>query len=86
MKMAMSAGTRNHYRMDQIRARHFMQTGEKAGLSPIFVDTAIEEVICKAETALAHIEDSLPADFPGKIHESVKAGFCSRLQILRIKN
>jgi len=44
MKLAMSVGDTNHYRIDQIHARHFVQTAERAGLPKSLVREAIEEV------------------------------------------
>ena len=44
MKLAMSAGCNRHYRIDDIHGRHFIQTGEEAGLPKSLVRAAIEEV------------------------------------------
>lgn len=79
MKLAMSVGSNNHYRIDQIHARHFLQTGERAGVPKALVREAIEEVHARADDALAQIESALPAGFPADIHESVSAGLRARL-------
>lgn len=83
MKLAMSVGNNNHYRIDQIQARHFFQTGEAAGLSPSLVRSAVEDIAARMESALASLEGELPADFPPALHESVSAGVESRMRILR---
>lgn len=85
MKLAMSVGTNNHYRIDRIHARHFVQTGERAGLPQALVRDAIEEVRAQAEDALAQIESALPSDFPADIHESVSAGLRARLPGLDLR-
>jgi serine/threonine-protein kinase HipA len=79
MKLAMSVGSKNHYRIDQIHARHFMQTAERAGLPKAIVREAIEEVLAQAEKAITEMEAALPPGFPEYIHESVSAGMRSRL-------
>lgn len=56
MKLAMSVGNNNYYRIDRIHARHFVQTGAHAGLPKVLVREAIEEVRAQAEDALAQVE------------------------------
>jgi serine/threonine-protein kinase HipA len=83
MKLAMSVGTSNHYRIDQILTRHFFQTGEAAGLSPSLVRNAIEDIAARMDDALAALESELPADFPPGLHDSVCSGVKRRMRILR---
>lgn len=83
MKLAMSVGNNNHYRIDEIQARHFFQTGEAVGLSRSLVRNAIEEVAARIGDALASIEAELPADFPHALHDSVSAGIQRRMHNLR---
>lgn len=83
MKLAMSVGNSNHYRIDEIQARHFLQTGEAAGLSPSLVRNAIEDIANCMETALASLESELPPDFPPAFHESVSAGVQRRMRVLQ---
>jgi serine/threonine-protein kinase HipA len=83
MKLAMSVGNNNHYRIDEIQARHFFQTGEAAGLSPSLVRRAVEDIAARMESALASLEDELPANFPPALHESVSAGVQRRMRVLR---
>lgn len=82
MKLAMSVGDSRHYRIDQIHARHFIQTGVEAGLPKSVVPDAIEEIAVRANDALARLEQSLPKDFPSFIHESVSAAVAARLRSL----
>lgn len=83
MKLAMSVGTNNHYRIDEIQTRHFLQTGEAAGLSPSLVGNAVEVIASRMEGALASLEGELPADFPLGLHESVSAGVQRRMRVLQ---
>lgn len=83
MKLAMSVGNSNHYRIDEIQTRHFFQTGGAAGLSPSLVRKAVEDIVSRMEPALATLESELPADFPAALHDSVSAGVGRRMRVLR---
>jgi serine/threonine-protein kinase HipA len=80
MKLAMSVGTKRHYRIDGIHGRHFIQTGEAAGLPKALVKDAIESIAGTAEAALAEIESKLPQGFPEAIHSAVKDAILDRLR------
>lgn len=84
MRLAMSVGHNNHYRMSEIHGRHFLQTGAAAGLPKALVRDAIEEMASAAESAIAAIESELPADFPEAIHEAVSDAVMTRLRSLRV--
>jgi serine/threonine-protein kinase HipA len=83
MKLAMSVGNNNHYRIDEIQTRHFFQTGEVAGLSRSLVRNAVEEIATRMDDAMASLEAELPPDFPPTLHESVLAGVQRRMRVLR---
>lgn len=84
MKLAMSVGSNRHYRIDQIHARHFVQTGNDAGLSKQLVRDAIDEIAETADKAIDEIETVLPPGFPEEIHVSVKAAMTERLRSLTL--
>src|SRR3546814_18251247 len=63
MKVAMSVGSKNHYRIDQVHARHFVLTAEHAGLPTAIVREAIEEVRAQPEHAIPQVEAALPTGF-----------------------
>lgn len=84
MRLAMSVGSNRHYRISEIAGRHFVQTGEAAGLPRVLIREAIEDMADTAEDALRQIEDALPADFPEAIHTSVKSAVIGRLKSLRV--
>jgi serine/threonine-protein kinase HipA len=79
LKLAMSVGDSRHYRIDEIKGRHFIQSAERAGLPGSLASEALTEVSQAAETALNTVEKQLPRGFPKGIHHSVKAGLTSRL-------
>lgn len=79
MKMAMSVGDNNHYKMEEIHVRHFIQTAKKAGLPDYLAQESLEEVSSRAEMAIKCIEEKLPFGFPEEIHKSVMTGVKKRL-------
>jgi serine/threonine-protein kinase HipA len=79
MKLALSVGTRNHYRIGDIHGRHFVQTGEAAGLSSALIGQAFDEMRAAADTAFAKVEADLPSGFPEAIHAVVKSAAIKRL-------
>ena len=83
MKLAMSVGDSNHYRIDDIVGRHFVQTGEAADLPKPLMRACFDGVIDTAADALNRMESELPKDFPGAIHHSVKAAMLRRLETLK---
>jgi serine/threonine-protein kinase HipA len=84
MKLSMSVGTNRHYRIGEIRGRHFVQTGKAAGLAGSVVLAAIEKMADTAQRALQKIKSSLPADFPLALHTSVSRGVMERVELLLI--
>jgi len=82
MKMAMSVGSNNHYKMADIQGRHFVQTVQKAGLPEYIAKEALHEIAGIAEKAMQSLEEKLPSDFPTEIHESVSKAIMSRIKSL----
>jgi serine/threonine-protein kinase HipA len=80
MKLAMSVGESWHYRMDEIKGRHFVQTAEGAGLPGTLAKDVLLEVANSAESALNAVEQQLPSGFPRKIHHAVKKAVTTRLK------
>jgi serine/threonine-protein kinase HipA len=80
MKMAMSVGDNNHYRMSDIQGRHFIQTAKKAGIPEYIAQEALDEVAADFDSAFQTIETLLPSGFPEDIHLSVLKAAKSRLK------
>lgn len=84
MKLAMCIGKNRHYRIDDLHARHYIQTGTAAGLSKTMMTDVIERI---ADSALATLDDTiarLPQDFPAEIIDAVTAGIKERIGRLRL--
>jgi serine/threonine-protein kinase HipA len=82
LRMAMSVGQNNHYKIDEICGRHFKQTAQQAGLPNHIITEAIEEIASRADQVCLDIEKTLPSDFPEDIHLSVQKALKIRLQRL----
>lgn len=80
MKLAMSVGDKRHYKIADIRGRHFIQTVERADLPGSLASDALTEVAATADRAMRTLEKELPSGFPEEIHASVKDALMSRLQ------
>jgi serine/threonine-protein kinase HipA len=78
----MSVGTSRHYRIDEIRGRHFMQTATAAGLPKSVIAALLEEIADTALKSLQKVEAGLPKDFPASLHASVSKGVKERLDVL----
>ncbi|AXO13344.1 type II toxin-antitoxin system HipA family toxin [Thalassospira indica] len=83
MKLAMSVGNSRHYRIDQIYARHFIQTSDLAGLPRHVIQEIIEQLIETAPKAISELENTLPDDFPDEIHTSIHRAMSRRLDSLK---
>lgn len=84
MRLSMSVGTNRHYRIGEIRGRHFIQTGKAAGLAESVIRAAIEEMAGTAPGALHKVERALPGNFPPSLHASVGRAMMDRLDWLQV--
>lgn len=82
MRLAMSVGDKNRYRMDEICGRHFLQTAAKAQVPAQLAREAIEEIVAATEPALEQVAASLPQGFPEYIHASISTAIRARLRQL----
>lgn len=83
MKLALSVGSNRHWRIGDIQRRHFIQTGDAAGLSKSLVRDVIGQIADSVDSAIRTVETELPAGFPEAIHSAVKAAVAERLRRLR---
>ena len=55
MKLAMAVGPTNHYRIEGIGRRHFIETGKVAGLSKSAIESVTEEIVAAADGVMSAI-------------------------------
>ncbi len=88
-RLAMSVGTKPHYKILNIQRRYFHQTAIEAGLEDMNSDGAsgftvdiINDLESRFDEAFEKVLGTLPEDFPMEIHESIKRAAAERLAIL----
>jgi serine/threonine-protein kinase HipA len=82
MKLAMSVGTSNHYRLDKVAPRHFLQSAKKAGFGVPLVESLLSEIHDRVPAALEATMAQLPDDFPEEVAAPIIKGIESRQRLL----
>ena len=78
-RLAMSAGTNRHYRLNEVTGRHFVQSGKSAGLGKGLMRAAINELMDRARDAPTVAREAMPLDFAEPVHDSIAAALATRL-------
>jgi serine/threonine-protein kinase HipA len=74
LKLAMSVlGENKHYRLVEIKRRHFEQTARECGLGSA-MDALVSDIVTKTPSVIQQVGDALPPDFPARIFESIAKG------------
>jgi serine/threonine-protein kinase HipA len=84
MKLAMRVGKNRHYKVSDIFARHFVETGVAAGLSREQVTQVFDGIDKIAGSAFAKALEEMPRGFPAALFDSVERGFAQRLARLKV--
>jgi len=82
MKLAMSVGKNNHYRIHEIQPRHFQQTAERAGLADDMAELALNQIRDRLPDAITTVCKKLPKDFPETVRDSIAEGALKRCGII----
>ena len=83
MKLALAVGANNHYVVNTIMPRHFIQTGEEAGMPGAVVQEIMAELLAQAPEALEQVRQELPQGFPQRVFTSIGNGVLHRANLLR---
>lgn len=78
-RLAMSAGTNRHYRLNEVTGRHFVQSGKSAGLGKGLMRAAINELMDRARDAPTVAREAMPVDFAEPVHDCIAAAMATRL-------
>ncbi len=81
MKLAMAVGSSRHYRLNDIASRHFVETAKISKL-PVGAEIILNDVADTAEAVMDKVLSALPAYFPQKIADSIRAGAMKRRDLL----
>jgi serine/threonine-protein kinase HipA len=76
MKLAMSAGDNRHYRIDEIRLRHFIQTAARANVGRSVVESCFAELADSMSDAMASVAS---LDMPAPLIESLDRAIRARI-------
>jgi serine/threonine-protein kinase HipA len=80
MKLALAVGKNRHYAINSIAPRHFIQTGEAAGLPAEMTRSLMDELLTRTPKAVEETRNKLPSTFPEAIAESTSKGVLHRLR------
>lgn len=82
LKLAMAVrGAKKHYRIEEIRRRHFEDTARACGLGTD-MKGVIEDVIAKTPLVIDEVAKALPNGFPGAVFEVVTKGLARSREAL----
>lgn len=70
-KLAMAVGDNRHYKIKEIRRRHWLQTAKKAHFPETEMNRIIDEIIAKTPQAIENVSKILPRDFPNEVADSI---------------
>jgi serine/threonine-protein kinase HipA len=84
-KLAMSVG-KNHYVVDRIAPRHFVESARAAGLGEKIVHSIFEELYDLAPVAVDQLLASLPKKFPDEVAGPIRSGLLKRLGALDVRS
>ena len=82
MRLAMSVGDQNHYRINEVVRRHFLETAKKVGLGQDLVESALGKILDQLGGAIEQTKEELPSGFPDALLSCVLGGLHSRVQTL----
>lgn len=82
-KLAMCLGIGNHYKLDSILPRHFLQSALSAGISEVAALRVMDDLAAKTGIATTKALAGLPAGFPAKLADSICSGIHGRAVLLR---
>ncbi|WP_176061024.1 type II toxin-antitoxin system HipA family toxin [Paraburkholderia sp. BCC1876] len=83
-KMAMAVrGSTNHYLIDRIQHRHWIEQARQVGLGRVAAQEIIEEVVDATDGVISAVNAQVPPDFPGGLAESILKGIGKQRDRLR---
>ena len=65
-------GASKHYRVADVKRRHFAETAKKCGV--VNMDAIFDETLATVPRALDEVGSALPRGFPEKVYEAIAGG------------
>ena len=82
MRLAMSVGDQNHYRINEVVRRHFVETAKAVGFGEGLVNDMIAKVINELEGAIDRTHAAMPDGFPDQLLNCLFDGLRNRAKNL----
>jgi serine/threonine-protein kinase HipA len=81
IRMAMAVqGKNRHYRWNEIRTRHWMETAKRCGFGEM--KSVVRDVIARTPAVIDQVHELIPPGFPGDIADSILTGISARAKQL----
>jgi serine/threonine-protein kinase HipA len=78
MRLAMSLGDKNHYRLNEILLRHFLQTAKKSGFGVDVASDLVAETLARLDEGIDATLSALPHGFPSVLADAIITGIKAR--------
>lgn len=82
MRLAMSLGSQNHYRINEVVRRHFLETAKAVGFGEGLANDMIAKVISELKGAIDQTHAAMPDGFPDQLLNCLIDGLCNRAENL----
>ena len=69
-------GKNRHYRWNEIRGRHWIETGKRCGFGDM--KGVIQDLIAQTPDVVKQVRKLIPSGFPGEIADSILEGISAR--------
>jgi serine/threonine-protein kinase HipA len=82
MRLAMSVGDQNHYRINEVVRRHFLETAKVVGLGQDLANSMIDDILNQLDGAIEQTQEKLLPGFPDTLLDCLLDGLQARAQNL----
>ncbi|MEP2425373.1 MAG: HipA domain-containing protein, partial [Tateyamaria sp.] len=82
MRLAMSVGDQNHYRINEVVRRHFLETAKVVGLGQELANSMIDDILYQLDGAIEQTQVKLLPGFPDTLLGCLLDGLHARAQNL----
>lgn len=81
-RLAMSVGANNHYRVDEIMPRHFLQLADIAEIPRLVLESIFSDLLQDAVNSVGALSNDIPPNISPQVVESILNGLLRRVRLL----